>query len=104
MPSTYPPADNEIIDVSIVIVSFNTIDVTRECLAHVRKHAAAVRHEVLVVDNASVDGSGDMVAAEFPEARLIRSDENRPFWPEALWKRPFNTWMIIRISACWGAS
>jgi GT2 family glycosyltransferase len=79
VPSTYPPADNEIIDVSIVIVSFNTIDVTRECLAHVRKHAAAVRHEVLVVDNASDDGSADMVAAEFPEAHLIRSDENRGF-------------------------
>lgn len=79
MPQTYPSADNEIIDVSIVIVSFNTRDVTRECLAHVRKHAAAVRHEVLVVDNASVDGSADMVAAEFPEAHLIRSDENRGF-------------------------
>jgi GT2 family glycosyltransferase len=79
VPQTYPSADNEIIDVSIVIVSFNTRDVTRECLAHVRKHAAAVRHEVLVVDNASVDGSADMVAAEFPEAHLIRSDENRGF-------------------------
>jgi len=79
VPQTYPSADNEIIDVSIVIVSFNTRDVTRQCLDHVRKHAAAVRHEVLVVDNASVDGSADMVAAEFPEARLIRSDENRGF-------------------------
>ena len=79
MPHSYPSADNEIIDVSIVIVSFNTIDVTRQCLEHVRKHAAAVKHEVLVVDNASVDGSADMVAAEFPEARLIRSDENRGF-------------------------
>ena len=79
MPHSYPSADNEIIDVSIVIVSFNTRDVTRQCLEHVRKHAAAVKHEVLVVDNASVDGSADMVAAEFPEARLIRSDENRGF-------------------------
>jgi GT2 family glycosyltransferase len=79
VPQTYPSADNEIIDVSIVIVSFNTRDVTRQCLDHVRMHAAAVRHEVLVVDNASDDGSADMVAAEFPEAHLIRSDENRGF-------------------------
>ena len=79
MPHTYLSADNDIIDLSIVIVSFNTRDVTRQCLEHVRKHAAAVRHEVLVVDNASGDGSADMVAAEFPAAHLIRSDKNRGF-------------------------
>jgi GT2 family glycosyltransferase len=79
MPHAYLSADNDIIDLSIVIVSFNTRDVTRQCLEHVRKHAAAVRHEVLVVDNASGDGSADMVAAEFPAAHLIRSDKNRGF-------------------------
>jgi len=66
-------------DVSIVIVSFNTKEVTRQCLEYVQKHAAAVRHEVLVVDNASEDGSADMVAAEFPRAHLIRQDENKGF-------------------------
>ena len=79
MPQTYPSAENQIIDVSIVIVSFNTRDVTRQCLEDVRKHAGAVRHEVLVVDNASADRSADMVAAEFPEVHLIRSDDNRGF-------------------------
>ena len=67
------------VDVSIVIVSFNTRDVTRRCLEHVRRHAAGVGHEVLVVDNASDDGSADMVATEFPEVRLIRQDRNRGF-------------------------
>ena len=71
--------DEETIDVSIVIVSFNTKEVTRQCLEHVQKHAAVVRHEVLVVDNASGDGSADMVAAEFPRARLIRLPENKGF-------------------------
>jgi GT2 family glycosyltransferase len=71
--------DKETIDVSIVIVSFNTKEITRQCLEYVQKHAAAVRHEVLVVDNASEDGSADMVAAEFPRAHLIRQDENRGF-------------------------
>ena len=71
--------DEETIDVSIVIVSFNTKEVTRQCLEHVQKHAAAVRHEVLVVDNASGDGSADMVAAEFPRVHLIRSNENKGF-------------------------
>jgi len=44
VPHTDLSVDNEIIDVSIVIVSFNTKDVTRQCLEHVRKHAAAVKH------------------------------------------------------------
>jgi GT2 family glycosyltransferase len=72
-------SDEETIDVSIVIVSFNTKEVTRQCLEHVQKHAAVVPHEVLVVDNASEDGSADMVAAEFPRVHLIRQNENRGF-------------------------
>ena len=71
-------ADNSI-DISIVIVSFNTRDLTRRGLEHVHTHAAAVSYEVLVVDNASDDGSPDMVAAEFPWVKLIRLDENRGF-------------------------
>ena len=77
-PKTSNTPDNPI-DVSIVIVSFNTRDVTRQCLEHVHAHATGVRHEVLVVDNASADGSADMVAAEFPSVQLIRLEENRGF-------------------------
>ncbi len=79
MPDIHANTNDNPIDVSIVIVSFNTRDVTRQCLEYVRQHAAAVRHEVLVVDNASDDGSADMVAAEFPWAQLIRSPENKGF-------------------------
>jgi GT2 family glycosyltransferase len=79
VPDIHTNTNDNPIDVSIVIVSFNTRDVTRQCLEFVRQHAAAVRHEVLVVDNASGDGSADMVAAEFPRAQLIRSPENKGF-------------------------
>ena len=79
MPDIQANTNDNPIDVSIVIVSFNTRDVTRQCLEYVRQHAAAVRHEVLVVDNASGDDSADMVAAEFPRAQLIRSPENKGF-------------------------
>ncbi len=71
---THPP-----VDVSIVIVSFNTRELTRKCLKSVAAYAADIAHEVIVVDNASQDGSGDMVETEFPRVRLIRMPENRGF-------------------------
>jgi len=67
------------IDVSIVIVSYNTKELTRECLVSIKKYAGDVSHEVFVVDNASVDGSADMVSEEFPRIQLIRMKENLGF-------------------------
>lgn len=64
---------------SVVVVSWNTRDVLRACLAAVRAHLVAVAHETIVVDNASSDGSPEMVATEFPEARLLRHDANLGF-------------------------
>jgi len=66
-------------DASVVVVSFNTRDVLRECLQTLAQHADGVSYETIVVDNASRDGSADMVAAEFPDATLIRSDVNLGF-------------------------
>ncbi len=65
--------------VSVVIVSFNTCDLLRECLLTLAAEAGGVRYEAIVVDNASRDGSADRVAAEFPEAQLIRSPVNLGF-------------------------
>ncbi len=64
---------------SVIIASWNTRDILRDCLASVQRHLAAVEHEVIVVDNASEDGSADMVAAEFPAVRLVRNAENVGF-------------------------
>lgn len=66
-------------DASVVIVSFNTRDVLRECLQTLAAQADGVRYEAIVVDNASRDGSADMVAREFPDAALLRSDVNLGF-------------------------
>ena len=71
--------DNTAPDVSIVIVSFNTAALTRQCLEKVRACTDDLSCEVIVVDNASHDGSADMVAAEFPRVRLIRLSKNRGF-------------------------
>lgn len=66
-------------DLSIVIINWNTLQMLREVLASVAANAGRLALQVIVVDNASEDGSADMVAAEFPEVTLIRNQENRGF-------------------------
>ncbi len=64
---------------SIIIISFNTRDTTLRCLRSVFAHLEGVGAEVIVVDNASADGSADAVAAEFPQVVLIRNPDNAGF-------------------------
>src|SRR5271170_6703256 len=66
-------------DASIVIVSFNTRDVLRECLQSIERESSGLRVETLVVDNNSTDGSPETVQKEFPEVRLLRSEVNLGF-------------------------
>ena len=66
-------------DLSIVIVNWNTLQMLREVLTSVEGGRGDLRLQVLVVDNASTDGSPEMVAEEFPQAVLIRNAENRGF-------------------------
>jgi GT2 family glycosyltransferase len=67
------------LDVSVIIVSWNTRDILRECLRSVHDHTKGGSFEVIVVDNASADGSAAMVRAEFPAVRLIENRDNRGF-------------------------
>jgi GT2 family glycosyltransferase len=78
------------VDLTIVIVSWNVRDLLRRCLqsivaqTHPHPHESVFHLgerllEVLVVDNASTDGSAEMVRAEFPDIRLIANDVNRGF-------------------------
>lgn len=62
--------------ISVLIVNWNTRDLLRACLASIQKHAPRESYEVIVVDNASRDGSADMVREEFPEVVLIASPKN----------------------------
>ncbi|WP_410814237.1 glycosyltransferase family 2 protein [Micromonospora sp. 067-2] len=64
-------------DVSVVIVSYNTRDLTLRCLGElIDSRTPDVRFDITVVDNASLDGSADAIAEHFPEVRLIRLAEN----------------------------
>jgi GT2 family glycosyltransferase len=65
-------------DVSILVVTYRCRDAARGCLASLRE-TVAVPHEVVVLDNASQDGTVEMVREEFPDARLIASEENLGF-------------------------
>jgi hypothetical protein len=62
------------LDLGIIVVNYNVRDLLRDCLASVYDSRADFAYEVCVVDNGSSDGSAEMVAAEFPQARLIRAD------------------------------
>jgi N-acetylglucosaminyl-diphospho-decaprenol L-rhamnosyltransferase len=64
------------LDLGIVIVSYNTRDLLRTCLKSVYVSEGDFTFEVCVVDNASSDGSAEMVADEFPQVRLIANTEN----------------------------
>jgi GT2 family glycosyltransferase len=66
-------------DVSVIIVSFNTREVLRQCLQSVVDDASGLVAEIIVVDNASTDGSPEMVEQDFPEVVVIRSAINLGF-------------------------
>lgn len=65
--------------VSVMVVSFNTRDLTLTCLESVRRETTGVSYELIVVDNDSGDGSADAIEREYPDLRLIRSGQNLGF-------------------------
>nr|MCS5620877.1 glycosyltransferase family 2 protein [Nitrospinaceae bacterium] len=67
------------LDLSIIIVSFNTRDVLLDCLESVYAKTEGISYEIIVVDNASSDESPGSVAERFPDIHLIRNDVNRGF-------------------------
>ena len=65
-------------DVSIIIVSYNTSFLLQECLASLRL-STDIKNEVFVIDNCSIDNSVQIVAEKFSEARLVVNNENKGF-------------------------
>lgn len=66
-------------DVSIIIVNWNTKDVLRNCLESIYDQTNNIEFEVIVVDNASSDDSVSILKANFPGVKLIANDRNRGF-------------------------
>lgn len=67
------------VDVSILVVSYNTAALTQAALTSLMRETRQVRYEVIAVDNASTDGSAEMIAKHPVGAKLIRLSENAGF-------------------------
>jgi hypothetical protein len=66
-------------DLSIIIVNWKSADFLRKCLKSIFANASGLSFEILVVDNASFDGSAELVEREFPGVRFVQSTENLGF-------------------------
>jgi GT2 family glycosyltransferase len=66
-------------DLSIIIVNWNSAAFVRQCLRTVYANTAGLEFEVVVADNGSLDGCADMVGREFPDVVFIQSSENLGF-------------------------
>lgn len=64
---------------SICIVNWNTRDLLRACLRSIETYPPDEPYEVIVVDNASTDGSAETVCREFPQVILLANSENRGY-------------------------
>ena len=67
------------IDISIIIISWNAKEYLLRCLNSIKKSKILIKHEIIVLDNASEDGSQDIVENLFPEIKLIKSEINLGF-------------------------
>lgn len=67
-------------DLSVIIVSFNTEEFLRKLLKSIEENIGSeVAYEVVVVDNASSDGSAQMLTKEFPKVKLVANKDNKGF-------------------------
>ena len=72
-------ASTETPELSIIVVSYGTRDMTIECLGSVVRQTQSTSYEVLVVDNASADGSAEAIARRFPTFHVMAQKENLGF-------------------------
>lgn len=72
-------ANTKVPELSIIIVNWNTRDLTLTCLESIYRSPIGVGYEIIVIDNGSSDGSADAIANQYPEVRLVRESVNHGF-------------------------
>ena len=70
---------NDEVVLSIVIITWNTREALDACLASLRRHPPEAPAEIIVVDNASTDGTARLIRARYPEVRVIEAERNLGF-------------------------
>ena len=70
---------NKLVDVSIIIVSWNALEYLIKCLKSIYRHKGSQQYEIIVVDNASTDNSPEIIRKKFPEVRVIENKCNLGF-------------------------
>jgi GT2 family glycosyltransferase len=66
-------------DLSVILVTFNSSSFIRECLRSILEQAEGIDHEVIVVDNDSGDETCQIIEKEFPQATLVKNERNLGF-------------------------
>jgi GT2 family glycosyltransferase len=65
------------LDLTVIIPSYNTRELLRDCISSIYEHTRGIIFEVICIDDHSPDGSADMVAEAFPEVILVRNQANQ---------------------------
>lgn len=76
---SHGPAEGAAPDVSIIVTNYNTRDLLRACFASMEGRLGRPWLEVILVDNASADGSAEMTREEFPDVRVFVQERNEGF-------------------------
>lgn len=66
-------------DLSVIIASYNTRDLLRDCIESIIDSTKEISYEIIVVDDCSPDDSREMVAREFPQVRLVKNEFNQRY-------------------------
>ena len=69
----------ESVTLSVIIPTYNARELLADCLQSIYRNPPSESYEIIVVDDASADGTSEMVCAHFPEVRLFRNDVNRHY-------------------------
>jgi N-acetylglucosaminyl-diphospho-decaprenol L-rhamnosyltransferase len=91
-----------VIELSVSVISYRTPVLLKQCLEALEAERSSVDMDVTVVDNASGDGSADMVADQFPWARIIRNRRNVGFGAahnQALRRATGRYWLVLNSDA-----
>ena len=66
-------------DVSVIIVNYKTCSLVEACIESILKNTFGIEYEIIVIDNASKDGSIEYLKPKFPDVIFIQSESNLGF-------------------------